>query len=45
LFLAVAFPLKLGAVQEIATFDAVVCLFLLVEYLLRVNEQDNNGAT
>jgi hypothetical protein len=41
LFLAVAFPLKLGAVQEIATFDAVVCLFLLVEYLLRVNEQDN----
>ncbi len=41
LFLTVAFPLKPGAVQEIATFDAVVCLFLLVEYLLRVNEQDN----
>jgi len=41
LFLTVAFPLKQGAVQEIATFDAAVCLFLLVEYLLRVNEQDN----
>jgi voltage-gated potassium channel len=41
LFLTVAFPLKQGVVQEIATFDAAVCLFLLVEYLLRVNEQDN----
>jgi voltage-gated potassium channel len=41
LFLSVAFPLKPGAVQDIATFDAVVCLFLVVEYLLRVNEHDN----
>ncbi len=39
LFLTVVFPLKLGAVQSITTFDAVVCLFLLVEYLLRVNEE------
>jgi len=41
LFLTVVFPLKLGAVQSIATFDAVVVLFLWVEYLFRVNEQDN----
>jgi voltage-gated potassium channel len=39
LLLTVVFPLKLGAVQSIATFDALVCLFLLVEYLLRVNEE------
>ena len=41
LFLSAVFPIKLGAVQDIATFDAFVCLFLWVEYLLRVNEQDN----
>ncbi|MGZ4924394.1 MAG: ion transporter [Halobacteriota archaeon] len=41
LFLTVIFPLRLGAVQSIAIFDAVVVLFLWVEYLFRVNEHDN----
>jgi voltage-gated potassium channel len=41
LFLTIIFHLRTGSLEEVATFDAVVCLFLWVEYLLRVNEQDN----
>ncbi len=41
LFLTVIFNLRSGSLQAIATFDAVVVLFLWVEYLFRVNEQDN----
>jgi voltage-gated potassium channel len=41
LFITVIFNLRLGSLQTIATFDAVVVLFLWVEYLFRVNEQDN----
>ncbi|MGZ8932527.1 MAG: ion transporter, partial [Halobacteriota archaeon] len=41
LFLTVIFNLRSGSVEAIATFDAVVVLFLWVEYLFRVNEQDN----
>src|SRR5660397_47059 len=41
LFLTVVFPLRSGSLEAIATFDAVVVLFLWVEYLFRVNEQDN----
>jgi voltage-gated potassium channel len=41
LFLTVIFNLRAGSLQAIATFDAVVVLFLWVEYLFRVNEQDN----
>jgi len=41
LFLTVIFPLKSGTLEAVATFDAVVVLFLWVEYLFRVNEQDN----
>ncbi len=41
MFLTVIFNLKAGSLQAIATFDAVVVLFLWVEYLFRVNEQDN----
>jgi voltage-gated potassium channel len=41
LFITVIFNLKAGTLQAIATFDAVVVLFLWVEYLFRVNEQDN----
>ena len=41
LFLTVIFNLRSGSLEAIATFDAVVVLFLWVEYLFRVNEQDN----
>ena len=41
LFITVIFPLKSGTLQAVATFDAVVVLFLWVEYLFRVNEQDD----
>jgi len=41
LFLTVIFNLRAGSLEGIATFDAVVVLFLWVEYLFRVNEQDN----
>jgi len=41
LFLTVIFNLRAGSLESIATFDAVVTLFLWVEYLFRVNEQDN----
>ncbi len=41
LFLTVIFNLRPGSLEGIATFDAVVVLFLWVEYLFRVNEQDN----
>jgi voltage-gated potassium channel len=41
LFVTVIFNLRLGSLQAIATFDAVVVLFLWVEYLFRVNEHDN----
>jgi voltage-gated potassium channel len=41
LFLTVIFNLRQGSLQTIATFDAVVVLFLWVEYLFRVNEEDN----
>jgi voltage-gated potassium channel len=41
LFLTVIFNLRQGSLQAIATFDAVVVLFLWVEYLFRVNEQDD----
>lgn len=41
LFLTVIFPLKSGTLEAVATFDAVVVLFLWVEYLFRVNEQDD----
>ncbi|MEI7826763.1 MAG: ion transporter [Euryarchaeota archaeon] len=41
LFLTVIFNLRIGSLELIATFDAVVALFLWVEYLFRVNEQDN----
>jgi voltage-gated potassium channel len=41
LFLTIFFNLRLGSLEGIATFDAVVVLFLWVEYLFRVNEQDN----
>jgi len=41
LFLTVIFNLRSGSLEVIATFDAVVVLFLWVEYLFRVNEQDN----
>jgi voltage-gated potassium channel len=41
LFLTVIFNLRAGSLEAIATFDAVVVLFLWVEYLFRVNEQDN----
>ena len=41
LFITVIFNLKSGSLEGIATFDAVVVLFLWVEYLFRVNEQDN----
>jgi voltage-gated potassium channel len=39
LFVTVIFPLKSGTLEAVATFDAVVVLFLWVEYLFRVNEQ------
>src|SRR5674536_387692 len=35
LFLTVVFPLRSGSLEAIATFDAVVVLFLWVEYLFR----------
>ena len=41
LFITVIFPLKSGTLEAVATFDAVVVLFLWVEYLFRVNEQDD----
>ena len=41
LFITVIFNLRSGSLESIATFDAVVTLFLWVEYLFRVNEQDN----
>lgn len=41
LFLTVIFNLRPGSLEGIAIFDAVVVLFLWVEYLFRVNEQDN----
>jgi len=41
LFITVIFNLRSGSLEGIATFDAVVVLFLWVEYLFRVNEQDN----
>ena len=41
LFVTVIFPLKSGTLEGVATFDAVVVLFLWVEYLFRVNEQDD----
>src|SRR5665811_2150467 len=41
LFITVIFNLRPGSLEGIATFDAVVVLFLWVEYLFRVNEQDN----
>jgi len=41
LFITVIFNLKAGSLQAIATFDAIVVLFLWVEYLFRVNEEDN----
>jgi len=41
LFLTVIFNLRAGSLQAIATFDAVVVLFLWIEYLFRVNEQDD----
>ena len=41
LFITVIFNLRQGSLQAIATFDAVVVLFLWVEYLFRLNEQDN----
>ncbi|MGZ8880126.1 MAG: ion transporter, partial [Halobacteriota archaeon] len=41
LFITVIFNLRPGSLEGIATFDAVVTLFLWVEYLFRVNEQDN----
>jgi voltage-gated potassium channel len=41
LFVTVIFPLKSGTLEAVATFDAVVVLFLWVEYLFRVNEQDD----
>jgi voltage-gated potassium channel len=41
LFITVIFPLKAGTLQAFAMFDAVVVLFLWVEYLFRVNEQDD----
>jgi hypothetical protein len=37
----VIFPLKTGTLEAVATFDAVVVLFLWVEYLFRVNKQDD----
>ncbi|MGZ8879954.1 MAG: hypothetical protein ACXW1N_06475, partial [Halobacteriota archaeon] len=36
LFLTVIFNLRSGSLEGIATFDAVVVLFLWVEYLFRV---------
>jgi voltage-gated potassium channel len=41
LFLPVIFNLRAGAQQGIAEFDAVVVLFLWVEYLFRVSEEDD----
>ena len=41
LFVTVIFPLKSGTLEAVATFDAVVVLFLWVEYLFRVNEQED----
>jgi voltage-gated potassium channel len=41
LFLTIIFNLRAGSLESIATFDAVVALFLWVEYLFRVNEQDD----
>jgi voltage-gated potassium channel len=41
LFLPVIFNLRPGAQQGIAEFDAVVVLFLWVEYLFRVSEEDD----
>jgi voltage-gated potassium channel len=41
LFLTVIYGFRQGVLQGIATFDAVVVLFLWVEYLFRVNEQDD----
>lgn len=41
LFITIIFNLKAGSSQTIATFDAVVVLFLWIEYLFRVNEEDN----
>ena len=44
LFITVIFPLKADVLVSVATFDAVVVLFLWVEYLFRVNEQDNKSS-
>jgi voltage-gated potassium channel len=41
LFLTLFMNLRPGSLEGIATFDAVVVLFLWVEYLFRVNEHDN----
>jgi len=41
LFLTVIYNFRLGVLQGIATFDAVATLFLWVEFLFRVSEQDD----
>lgn len=44
LFISVIFPIKEGSVEAIATFDAVVVLFLWVEFLARVSNEANKPA-
>jgi len=41
LFITVIFPLKQGALESIALFDAIVVLFLWIEYLFRVSNQED----
>ena len=41
LFITVIFNLRPGAMQGVAMFDAAVVLFLWVEYLFRVSEEDD----